>query len=631
MGVRGLITTIRKRQEECVDFFDLVDLVEVARQKGGIEILVDYYAFQSFIIQKIWNGLSKDRNNEFLRLCGGEYGTIEEYITKFVQDLKSLDITLVFFVNGGQDTCTKTTRQNLDTWNEKLNKYVKKLDKIMAVCRDVTSIQALSETDDIKPVLVEIQVRHTISQLGCEIHHAIGDADYIIAKALHDRPHAYAILSNDTDFCIFKDSRFIPLELFDTCHDRKLGYRGDLPEKPSRLMTVVITTSKVMEMFKFKNYSLLVELSIVAGNDFTGHFMWNDLQKQLDIHVNPHVHFVHNIAKWLRKHKSAENHRLFSAKMESDPDFNSAVQYSYNFYTLSDPEHVMKPPQKGDISQLIGERVMNGTLPSNIMDMHNSFYWHRLSMEDNSQGCPCVETSLAELRGRIYRIVLPRQECPVDEYGRNPWESRAADEMASDDRDPRIFQIMVSDDPSLPSIREIHQDETSTNIKHFHRVISHQEKAGKDVVWFDRYGMKNGFIVYILRYFLLQNWDKNLHITDKEFLALAAMAFGRPKEKEYQQIALRPTPRCASIASWFQDIYRHAYSFLGELLYLTKELPLPKEIFSGAAWTAFYTCCKDETNQVPMDILQKTQFEMNDIIKEKQHMIRYIVEGVFAL
>ena len=49
--------------------------------------------------------------------------------------------------------------------------------------------------------------------------------------------------------------------------------------------------------------------------------------------------------------------------------------------------------------------------------------------------------------------------------------------MASDDRDPRIFQIMVSDDPSLASIREIHQDETSTNIKHFHRVISHQEKG----------------------------------------------------------------------------------------------------------------------------------------------------------
>ena len=95
----------------------------------------------------------------------------------------------------------------------------------------------------IRAVLFEIQVCHTFSQLGCEIHHAIaGEADYIIAKALHDRPHAYAILSNDTDFFIFKDRRFIPLELFDTYHNMKLDYWGDLPEKPLRLMTGVIVT-----------------------------------------------------------------------------------------------------------------------------------------------------------------------------------------------------------------------------------------------------------------------------------------------------------------------------------------------------------------------------------------------------
>jgi hypothetical protein len=56
MGVKGLMSTILRRQEECVDF---MDLVEVARQKGGIEILVDYYSFQNFIIQKIWTGLSQ--------------------------------------------------------------------------------------------------------------------------------------------------------------------------------------------------------------------------------------------------------------------------------------------------------------------------------------------------------------------------------------------------------------------------------------------------------------------------------------------------------------------------------------------------------------------------------------------
>jgi hypothetical protein len=116
--------------------------------------------------------------------------------------------------------------------------------------------------------------------------------------------------------------------------------------------------------------------------------------------------------------------------------------------------------------------------------------------------------------------------------------------------------------------------------------------AGKDVVWFDRYGRKNGFIVYILRYFLLQNWGRNLHIVDKEFLALAAMAFGRPKEKQYQQIALRPTPRCASIASWFQVILflvikdlMNCFSDLAKLAFAMKDyLLFVVYLFSWILW-----------------------------------------------
>ena len=114
----------------------------------------------------------------------------------------------------------------------------------------------------------------------------------------------------------------------------------------------------------------------------------------------------------------------------------------------------MKPPQKGYFSQLIGERVMNGTLPSNIMAMHNNFYWHRLSMEDNSQGFPCVETSLAELRGRIYRIVLPRQECSVTEYGGSPWKPRRSTNVS------RVVLLLI---PGLNS---------SASVGHYHIVTS---------------------------------------------------------------------------------------------------------------------------------------------------------------
>ena len=37
-----------------------------------------------------------------------------------------------------------------------------------------------------------------------------------------------------------------------------------------------------------------------------------------------------------------------------------------------------------------------------------------------------------------------------------------------------------------------------------------------------------------------------------------------------------------------QDIYRHAFSFLGKLLHLTHEFPQPKEVYRGAVFTAFY-------------------------------------------
>ena len=70
--------------------------------------------------------------------------------------------------------------------------------------------------------------------------------------------------------------------------------------------------------------------------------------------------------------------------------------------------------------------------------------------------------------------------------------------------------------------------------------------------WFDRYGRKNGFTVYLLRYFLHENWGHNLHLSENEYLALVAVAFSRRNEVEYQRLVIRPTVRCVTIGNWFQ-------------------------------------------------------------------------------
>ena len=80
--------------------------------------------------------------------------------------------------------------------------------------------------------------------------------------------------------------------------------------------------------------------------------------------------------------------------------------------------------------------------------------------------------------------------------------------------------------------------------------------------WFNRYGRKNGFICYLMRYFLQLNWRRNLHISENEYLALMALVFGRPDAHFFQKLAIRPTTRCITIGNWFQVNYVHQDCFL---------------------------------------------------------------------
>ncbi|XP_053379809.1 uncharacterized protein LOC123527654 [Mercenaria mercenaria] len=617
MGVRGLLSACLEHQDECAD---TVDLIEMAQRRNGIELIVDFYSFQQEILSKFWTGLSRLRGNSYLRILGGEYATFDTYVKKLVSDLKSNDISLVFYIDGGKGSSTEALRQKLDTWIKRHEQDVEKMTEILKVLWGQTNIRDLPLDTNIRPVVQEDQFMAALKHYGCEIHQCpAGEADLLLIQALKERPQAFAILSNDSDFCVFKDSRLIPIQLFDIENDLQLGEPVVVPEKPLRLMVKVIHTDKVMAMLKLKNHQLLVEMSIAVGNDYTGPFMQAGLSRQLDVRGR---RCVENFAGWIRHYKNIENNPVLGEEMHRDQYFRQAVYHSRNFYNLRcQPDAA---PKKGYFSQLIEEGIREGKFPSNIMSMHNNFYWYRMLLEDNSYGQPCAECSLTPLRAYIYRIVLPRQENLVEEYGRSPYQVL------------RKAGIMAAEEGLAPPIHRIIPDKIFPNLRTFHSILCHQERGNCSVNWFDMYGRKNGFTIHLLRYFLLMNWGRNLHLTDNEYLALVAMVMGRQKMPEayYQGIVLKPTVRCVTIGNWFQDLYRHAYSMLGSLLHLKHEFPLPSEIFSGSVWAVVYMVCQDETfyiaaDQVQMDILRTTQQEMNSVIREKRHIIRHIVEGFF--
>ena len=244
----GLLSHCLGHRDECVEY---VDLVSVASQQNGIELLCDYYSLQQLLVQRFWKSLSQVSENPYLCLLGGEYSSLHDYVTKLVQDLKAVGISLVMFVDGSKGSSVEGTRQKMETWKSRHLRDLDKLYECLAVCNGQRRIEETNELEKVRPLLLEVQMFETLNSSGCEVVHcASGEADFVIARNLVNRPKAYAVLSNDSDFCIFKDSLFIPNELFDIDNDLRLGMNQILPEKPAKLKVGIISSDKVIQLFE---------------------------------------------------------------------------------------------------------------------------------------------------------------------------------------------------------------------------------------------------------------------------------------------------------------------------------------------------------------------------------------------
>lgn len=248
MGIRGLLTAIVERKEQCSE---TVDLVQVAQERGGIEILVDFYSFEHLLVRALWKTLAAFKHNEFLRVLGAEYETMDAYMGKIAKDLKSLGISLVFYIDGNKGASSEETKQKMDTWKYRFRSDCQKKREIIAVCAGQGQFADLSEEAIIRPVCLEIQIVKTLRTAGCEvIQMPAGEADSLIAKHMREREKAFAVLSNDSDFCVFKDCCFIPNILFDLGSDLGLTQPLVLPRKPQRLLCGVVSSKGVQRMLQ---------------------------------------------------------------------------------------------------------------------------------------------------------------------------------------------------------------------------------------------------------------------------------------------------------------------------------------------------------------------------------------------
>ena len=251
MGIQGLLSYCLENRAECAIY---ENLLEVSARNGGIEILVDFYSFEHHLLSNFLKSLSSCSKNPYLRLLGGEYGAFHSYVSKLVSDLKAANIQLVLFMDGAKGSSKIVTEQKFDTWKYRHAQDLSTVRELIDVARGCKPMSDLPESHWVRPVLLEIQFIETLKECGCEVVTiSCGEADYVLARNLKKRPKAYAILSNDSDFCIFEDCKFIPIELLDVNKDLSLGSAEHwLPETPTRLMCGVLSSYSIANHFEVR-------------------------------------------------------------------------------------------------------------------------------------------------------------------------------------------------------------------------------------------------------------------------------------------------------------------------------------------------------------------------------------------
>ena len=645
MGVRGLLGYILQHREECVEY---IDLVERAREppyceNGGLEILVDYFCFEKWLYERLLRGVAPD--NLFARVCGGEYWVAHEGVQRLQQDLAAVNIRLVWIVDGSKGSSNRTWRRKLPTWKQRHSEDINRVNRALQMCAGL--IAPLEYTDDIgvRPTLLRFQILKSLREVGAEvIQLAFGEADYTIAQALTMRSNAVAVLSNDSDFALFRDSVFVPFELFDIENDIGLNSSssGVSQSRPLRLLVGAVSTLRVMKSLHLKEWRQLVQVGMLSGVELTQGELprGGDWLPKLGVRFGGGSAMVlPQIADAVANAPNGDAMKLepVHSHLEHNPRFRAACQEAEQYYGLlcSETEAQYLDHQ---LSHYLEAGVQEGRLPSQLIPPHLGFKWHQVLLEDLTPGHPVAAWAMQPIRERLYALLLDRKQTTqeVEEWGRG---NRC-----------EIERRRVR--PARDALKAAGQD--GVNAARLHRVepwrteSSHTRILDACVGYLERncseklrpasllrlYGSQRASVLMTLRYLLLLCWRRELWIQEKEFVALAAAVLGvdSVRPRWYSALGLRPSVRCVTISSWFQELANLVCCQIMSLLYT--EQPEPRGYFSGCVFTAFFMI-HAHTNGAPLtleaDSRRQIERDFDRAFRNCRQLISLLTEDIFTL
>jgi hypothetical protein len=209
----------------------------------------------------------------------GNYREYQRKVTEFIQMLQSfhINITIVFPLADGTAPISELAASR---WQQKATEKLRRVSRLK-VCleKGVTTSRHLLEV--LPPLMVQ-EIAHTAAQRSVKVLYT---RNPVVRFAADHVRHglADAVLGQDSDFMIFENINYIPIESV-----RREEVRTG-SGVVSNLRFELYTAAKVAEILELERPSHMFQLSVLLGNHFTEPFVCNkyNVASLLKIKLNP--------------------------------------------------------------------------------------------------------------------------------------------------------------------------------------------------------------------------------------------------------------------------------------------------------------------------------------------------------
>eukprot|EP00698_Gefionella_okellyi_P018047 TRINITY_DN5379_c0_g1_i1.p1 TRINITY_DN5379_c0_g1~~TRINITY_DN5379_c0_g1_i1.p1 ORF type:complete len:2125 (+),score=588.22 TRINITY_DN5379_c0_g1_i1:192-6377(+) len=342
----------------------------------------------------------------FTNLLGGEYALFDHALTAYFNQLSQHNIKLICVFDPASGT-EQDFQRKLATIRKRFESNLQAAQEIVKFCDSPSSTTGdASVLNWMVPTLARHQLLATLRRIGVDVRFSFSEADVMLANLCRSG-ECYAVLSRDSDFCVFSGCRYIPTNFFPLCADGSVGFAADSP-----VLARVFSAESVARALQIR-VTQLIDLAALCGNDITGHVLDEiPIADRLGIpsHRIPRTNERRSrpeaVAAYLRQFPGMRLSDLLDA--DRDAAFVKVAAQSETFYTDCDAVAWYSGVGKlgPAVEQYLRQGFLVGEMPSSLFAIYrHQRFWGSVHLESLHKSGTSVAVLHRPLRQAMYRLL----------------------------------------------------------------------------------------------------------------------------------------------------------------------------------------------------------------------------------